>query len=126
MKTGLTLMLLIVPFVSVNADTGLPETESVERYCVYAGSGGEDVWQGRCTEFFNYSTGEHRVLWKEHDLRLADYEPPRHELPWILLTIDGNSAMGFMHHRSWVSYTTLDLGLMLDVCNQADESGACH
>ncbi len=52
--------------------------------------------------------------------------PMLHELPWMVIGINGKPAMAYLNHRSWVSYATQDLSIILDVCDTLDDIDMCE
>ena len=108
-----------------NPATGTPEWETVDRHCDFLGNEQEQGYQGPCVERFDYQADVHSVAFRGREYSIDDYEPMRHELPWMFVTIDGRPAAAYQHHRSWTSYATEDLQVVLDVCDTADQFGGC-
>ncbi|MCY0966085.1 hypothetical protein [Parathalassolituus penaei] len=125
MKTGLLTALMLLASTPLWADE-IRANDSYQRHCVYTHTASETFWQGACSEEFNYATNEHRVVFEDKSILISDYEPMRHELPWMMLQLNGEAAVAYLHHRSWTSYSSLDLGTALDVCDGPDESGGCQ
>jgi hypothetical protein len=121
--TAITMMLAATG--PVDPKTGVPEWETVDRHCVYSKDREGSTYQGPCKEYNNYKTGEHSILFQTRKFTITEYEPMRHELPWLFVKINGHEAVGFERHRSWMSYTTMDFLHVLDVCGEADEFGGC-
>lgn len=107
--------------------TGVPTWETINRHCDYV----EDMengmtYQGPCEEYQNYKTGEQSVSFEGRKFRIEEYRPPRRNPPWFLFRINGQPVIAYSPHRSWMSYTTLDLKRTLDVCGEASLSGGCQ
>ena len=107
--------------------TGVPAWETVERHCDYHENEGRGMtYQGPCQEYLNYKTGEQSVSFKGRKFRIEEYKPDRRNPPWMFLMINGRPAAAYALHRSWVSYTPMDVKYKLDVCGEADQFGSCQ
>lgn len=123
----LGLMLILAASTGpVDPRTGVPEWEKIARHCVYYNRKDENSFQGACEEYNNYKTGEHSILMPGRKFAIKDYEPMQHELPWMWLTINGQPAIGYERHRSWISYADAGHQFVLDVCGEADQFGGCQ
>lgn len=120
------MMILAASTGPVDPKTGVPEWEKIPRHCVYYNRKDESSFQGACEEYNNYKTGEHSISIPRHKFAIQDYEPMQHELPWMWLTINGQPAIGYERHRSWISYADAGHQYVLDVCGEADQFGGCE
>ncbi len=102
------------------------DVENIKRYCVYSTITNEDYrYTGPCTEYFDYSKDKHGIKFAKIDLKLEDAKPARFDGSWMMMKINGEQAVGFEHHRSWHSYTTIGYSHVLEVCEAPDQFEGC-
>ncbi|MCW3838075.1 hypothetical protein ACFQ1E_18760 [Sphingomonas canadensis] len=107
-----------------SADTpGAPAPEVVKRYCTLMDETGS-VYQGKCTE--TWMDNGVVIDMPGHKFTVVEYDPMRHELPWMMLMVNGVPAVAYQRHKSWTSYTNFDLKWVLDVCQTAGSTGDCE
>mgnify|MGYP001180056650 FL=1 len=106
--------------------TGMPEWERIARQCVFMEDHGAVDYTGPCEEFYDYGTGAHTISFGERSFEIEEVDPMLHELPWMVIGINGAPAMAYLNHRAWISYATNDLSIILDVCERLDEIDMCE
>ena len=111
---------------STDPDTGTAQVERVARQCVFMEDHGAEEYTGPCEEFYDYGTGAHTISFGDRSFEIEEVDPMLHELPWMVVGINGTPAMAYLNHRAWVSYATHDLSIILDVCDKLDDIDMCE
>ena len=119
---------LAAPLAAQEAGPTDSETrvERIARQCVFMEDHGAEEYTGPCEEFYDYGTGAHTISFGDRSFEIEDVDPMLHELPWMVIGINGAPAMAYLNHRSWISYATQDLSIILDVCDSLDDGEMCE